>query len=202
MQASKVLLTIALAGAGTWAVYSQPANPELQAKALELLRQTISQQGQPGAQAAPAQPAPAPARPAAAKPAQATPAALAPAQPAPASLAPASAEQQQKALELLRQKMAEEAPAAGSASRAKPAKPATGAKAAAEGQPTTPAQPNLSAVTPAAASPGGNAPAVAAPPSLSASKQQRLNELLDKYRADQLNPTQYHEQRAKILAEP
>jgi hypothetical protein len=36
---------------------------------------------------------------------------------------------------------------------------------------------------------------------LSAEKQQQLNELLQKYRADQITPEQYHAERAKILAE-
>jgi hypothetical protein len=33
-------------------------------------------------------------------------------------------------------------------------------------------------------------------------KQQRLDDLLTQYKADQITPQQYHEQRAKILAEP
>jgi len=37
---------------------------------------------------------------------------------------------------------------------------------------------------------------------LSADKQQRLAELLQKYKADQITPEQYHTERAKILAEP
>ena len=40
------------------------------------------------------------------------------------------------------------------------------------------------------------------PPAVSATKQQRLDELLLKYRTDQITPEEYHEQRAKILAEP
>jgi hypothetical protein len=40
------------------------------------------------------------------------------------------------------------------------------------------------------------------PPSISAEKQQRMDELLRKYRADQITPEEYHQQRAKILAEP
>jgi hypothetical protein len=46
-------------------------------------------------------------------------------------------------------------------------------------------------------------PALQGPPSpLSADKQARLAELLRKYQADQVTPSQYHEARAKILAEP
>jgi hypothetical protein len=43
------------------------------------------------------------------------------------------------------------------------------------------------------------------PPAMSATmtaKDQRLEALLQQYRADQITPQQYHEQRAKILAEP
>ena len=45
-------------------------------------------------------------------------------------------------------------------------------------------------------------PLAAPPPSVSADKDQRLQELLRKYRADQITPEEYHQQRAKILAEP
>lgn len=37
---------------------------------------------------------------------------------------------------------------------------------------------------------------------ISASKQARLGQLLDQYKADQITPEQYHQQRAAILAEP
>jgi hypothetical protein len=45
-----------------------------------------------------------------------------------------------------------------------------------------------------------------APPTTSAkvatTKDEKLAELLRKYKADELSPREYHEQRAKILAEP
>ena len=48
-----------------------------------------------------------------------------------------------------------------------------------------------------------NLPALQGPATgLSSTKEQKLNELLNQYRADQISPQQYHEQRAKILAEP
>jgi hypothetical protein len=49
-----------------------------------------------------------------------------------------------------------------------------------------------------------NTPAVkkAPPLPISAEKEQRLQELLKKYKADQLTPEQYQTERAKILAEP
>jgi hypothetical protein len=45
-------------------------------------------------------------------------------------------------------------------------------------------------------------PLPAPPPAVSASKEQRLKDLLQQYMTDQITPEQYHEQRAKILAEP
>jgi hypothetical protein len=43
---------------------------------------------------------------------------------------------------------------------------------------------------------------LAGPPlPISAEKEQRLTELLQKYKADQITPEQYHTERAKILAE-
>lgn len=53
------------------------------------------------------------------------------------------------------------------------------------------------------AAPVVNLPPLSGPPSsLSAAKQQKLDALLQQYRADQISPEQYHEQRAKILSEP
>ena len=46
------------------------------------------------------------------------------------------------------------------------------------------------------------APMTAPAVPFSGDKQQRLNELLKQYQADQITPAQYHEQRAKIIAEP
>ena len=55
---------------------------------------------------------------------------------------------------------------------------------------------------------GGNAEGVNFPPlegpplPISSEKQQRLSELLQRYRADQVTPEQYQAERAKILAGP
>jgi hypothetical protein len=73
--------------------------------------------------------------------------------------------------------------------------------------PSTTPRPTLSPAlkTPTAipTQPSLSLPQLAAPPSsLSAAKQQKLDELLQQYRADQLSPQQYHEQRAKVLSEP
>jgi cell wall-associated NlpC family hydrolase len=45
-------------------------------------------------------------------------------------------------------------------------------------------------------------PIEAPPLPISAEKQQALSDLLAKYKADEVTPEQYHEQRAKILAGP
>lgn len=51
--------------------------------------------------------------------------------------------------------------------------------------------------------PAPNLPPLAAPATgLSAAKQQKLDQLLQLYRADQITPQEYHDQRAKILAGP
>ena len=39
-------------------------------------------------------------------------------------------------------------------------------------------------------------------PAISADKEQRLQELLRKYKAEEISPEEYHQQRAKVLAEP
>lgn len=55
-----------------------------------------------------------------------------------------------------------------------------------------------SKATAAAATPKPEAPALPIP----ATKEQKLQQLLAKYKANQLTPQEYHEQRAAILAEP
>jgi hypothetical protein len=55
---------------------------------------------------------------------------------------------------------------------------------------------------PAVEAPGVLAPLFPPPMPISGSKEQRLRELLYRYTNDQINPEQYHQQRAKILAEP
>lgn len=55
---------------------------------------------------------------------------------------------------------------------------------------------------PAVEAPGVLAPLFPPPMPISGSKEQRLRELLYRYTNDQISPEQYHQQRAKILAEP
>jgi hypothetical protein len=70
-------------------------------------------------------------------------------------------------------------------------------------QPTKPGKPTTTKKSATPEMPIMSLPQLSGPPSsLSPAKQQKLNELLQQYRADQLTPEQYHEQRAKVLSEP
>jgi hypothetical protein len=125
---------------------------------------------------------------------------------APTALPTADSESIAKARETLRQKMKEldaqplaltNAPASAAAKPA-PAKPMPTA--------TKPeAKPAVEKVTkkPAAVKNAPVFPAIQGPPSpVSGDKQQRLAELLRKYKADELTPEEYHVQRTKIMSEP
>jgi hypothetical protein len=82
-----------------------------------------------------------------------------------------------------------------------PGVPATAAPTAA--QPT--AQPFAQPPTRKPATVKGSqpfAPIQGPAPAISADKEQRLAELLRKYKAEEITPEEYHQQRAKILAEP
>ena len=146
MQISKLSLIVSLAGAAAWQLHAQPASPELQDKAVELLRQTISQ-----SQSAPVA-APTPAAPAA---------------------------------------VSSETPAATATTKVKPAK-VTKSMSSASSKPAKVTAPTVPEVA---------APIVAQPAGPK-SKQERLADLLEAYRADRVSPTEYHAERAKILAEP
>jgi hypothetical protein len=69
-------------------------------------------------------------------------------------------------------------------------------------KPSAPAQPKVAPVVPSARPSAPPPEAVKAPATGSATKEARLAELLQKYKADQITPHEYHMQRAKILAEP
>src|SRR5690349_13102666 len=134
MQTLKLSLVLSLASATMIGVHGQPASPEAQEKAIELLRQTISEGGTSGSssgQTAPAMaerehPMPSKAMP---EHQHSTPSKDM-SNPPPA-VAPASPDQQQQALELLRQKMNEPAaamqPAQASTEKPKKAKPSKSA---------------------------------------------------------------------------
>lgn len=175
MDTSKLSLLLSLAGAAALQLHAQPASPEAQNRALELLRQTISQE-----------PSQTPTTPSAPQPVEVTPAPAMTAMPA----AAASADQQQQAIMLLRQTMAEQ-PHAAAPARPTGSSGAKSAKSKSSGSKTA-------TVSPA---PGSDSAAPLALP-LPMTKQQRLADILEQYRADQLTPAQYQAERAKILAEP
>jgi len=123
--------------------------------------------------------------------------------PAPAAQPPADSENIAKAREALREKM-KELEAKPSVSTNTPAAKQTGAKS----QPTVKKTEAKSAVEKASKKSAAVksapvfSPIQAPPPSISADKQQRLAELLRKYKAEDITPEEYHQQRAKIMSEP
>jgi hypothetical protein len=144
--------------------------------------------------------------------------------PAPVALPPGDSESIAKAREALRQKMKEleaQPPASTNAPASAAAKPAqTKPKATASPAPAV-AKPAEAKPKPTASKPEGKPtadtvqkkpaavkatpafpPIQAPPPAISADKQQRLVELLRKYKAEELTPEEYHLQRAKIMSEP
>ena len=105
-------------------------------------------------------------------------------------------------------------PAGGKTPPKAPAAPAASAKVAPSATPAAPAKPPTAAAPAPTAKPqpGDSAPQAkaraalqqqmgAAAPVLS-SKEQKLQDLLARYKADELTPQEYHEQRAAILAGP
>lgn len=189
MQFSKLSLVACLAGLASLPVLSQSTTPEQQ-KALELLNQTIAQDRQAGSKP----PTDAPVK----QPSQTL------AQPAPVLTQPASPQEEQRALELLRQKIQEEQSAANQApapnANAKP-KPARTSSTKKSSKPPGTAS---SSTTMQAAGSGSvtNTPAMPSPSAGPKTKQERLMELLQLYQADKISPAEYHDRRAKILAEP
>ena len=160
-----------------------PSDPDAIAKAREALRQKMNelQAGQPTpATQPPATPpsAPAPAVPAA-PPATASATAIQPPSTpeltAPPEADPAAIAKAREAMRLKMQAMGPEPMAANALVSTRPGKTQTGM----------------------------NFPAMSAPPlGISATKEQRLQQLLQQYRSDLISPEQYQAGRAKILAEP
>jgi hypothetical protein len=185
MRISKFLLVLLISGGAALSSYAQ-SDPEQQKKALDLLHQALAkEQAHPAkAQTKPA-PAPAPA-PIVAKP-MVSPAP----QPAPATYSgSAISATQQQALELLRKTIASESAAPTKSTH-------TAAQAKPISKPGKPAPKTTVAAAPAPVSSGS--PEVHTGPK---TKQDRLEEIGELYKADKMTPTEYHAQRAKILAEP
>jgi hypothetical protein len=69
-------------------------------------------------------------------------------------------------------------------------------------QPPPPISPNLPTVPPPIQPTSSENQLVAPPLPISADKQAQLEQLLSRYKADEITPAQYQEERTKILAQP
>ncbi|MCL5095927.1 MAG: hypothetical protein M1608_00025 [Candidatus Omnitrophica bacterium] len=65
-----------------------------------------------------------------------------------------------------------------------------------------PSTPKTGKPAPSVAQPSSAAPAAKGALTAAQSKEKRLADLLELYKADKITPHEYHQQRAKILAEP
>jgi hypothetical protein len=211
MQISKLSVAICATFVGVLPLVVHAADSEAQAKAREALEKAMSQPAPqtaptPSAPAKPQKPTPAPA-PAAAQPAaqpvSAAPAATTTSTPsvtmahAPAGM---SSEDTDRVRAALRQKMAEQ-----------PVPPPVVVKPV---SPTTPPPVAVKPVSPTTPPPGHKMTPPPGPPPvahtaiqapalpISATKEAQLQELLVRYKADQISPEDYHKERAKILAGP
>jgi hypothetical protein len=217
MQISKLVLAILLSNAGLTVISAQ-TTPAQQNRALEVLRQKIAEEKQKAPAPAPAVTNPGPTAPAKApEPKVEVPVVeekkeATPAKPAEESETPA----QKRALEAVRKALEQDK--ASRASSAKPSrspavvaspaaiaepkiisKPVTTAK---EKKPEVKKKPGTASVQKTEAAETTPAAPIAEIPAGPKTKQQRLAELLDNYNADKITPQQYHEERAKIVAEP
>ena len=205
MHISKFLAVICVSAIGSASLLAQRPDNDTQARARAQLREAMGElNGQPATNSMPAQPvkpvtvtptkpmpAPAPAQPAVTpapvvvqKPAMTTPT-----QPMPMGVKKPgglSPEAEMRAREALRQATAQADAQTPMPVMEPPSKA------------TRPGPKPVFAETTVAAP----APLTVPPPQLSGSKQQRLDQLLQQYKADQITSAQYHEQRAKVLAEP
>ena len=172
MQITKVFLTACCVGAVAGTLHAQSASPEAQRKALEVLRQTTGQ-GQTATH------------------------------PISTSVATVGSPQQQQAIQVLRQTIANEQAVSTSPSATvskaerKPAKASTSTSSK-ETTSTT----GGSTINPKPVQPSAATTAATSLPAGATTKQQRLADLLDQYKADKITPAEYHTQRAKILSEP
>lgn len=184
MHNPKPALVALLASLAVLQLDAQPASPELLDRAVQLLRQTIATEPAPSS-AAPSSvrvvPPPTPA---------VAPLPVAPTMP---QLPPATPAQQQAALELLRGRILEE-------QALKTSTPQTSASERSWRKKTPPKEPQTTVRPVAQEAPAPETTIIQ--PAVSQTKQQRLMELLERYKADQLTPAEYHAERAKILAEP
>jgi hypothetical protein len=219
MQISKLSVAICATFVGVLPLAVHAADSEAQAKAREALEKAMSQPATqttptPSAPVQPQQPAPAPAPAAApaavqpaAQPVPAAPAATTTSTPSVRMLnapSPMSPDDTDKVRAALRQKMAEQQnqPVA-VAVTPPPTKPVTPTQPK-PGTTVNPPPPHVVYVpSPPPTQPALAPTKVVAPPlPISATKEAQLQELLIRYKADQISPEDYHKERAKILAGP
>jgi len=225
MQISKTLLTCGAAALCLAAISARAVDTEADLRLREALRQKMAEVGPETDTPAKPVKAPKPPKPPKAPKAPKAPAPEVSVEPAPA-VAPVVVEP--VAAPVIVQPAPEPAPAVSAAAtdeerlreavRARLAAGETPATAAPEqphvttGSDLQPVVSSTTIVSPTPAAPAEPAPAVTpaptgpttivAPPSpLAGSKEQRLQALLQQYKADRITPQQYHEERAKILAE-
>lgn len=197
MHIPKLLAVVCMAALGASSLHAQKPDTDVQSKAREKLREAMAQlDAQQGA--APAAVTPIKTAVTAAPAATISPAVVTtPSVPAPSRSA---SDAEMKAREQMRQAAAQldaqqQTPKVSVAAPAALDKPKPVVKVKAEQKPAK-AEVSKTIVYPTVAAPP-IAPALAP-----ASKEQRLNELLRLYKADQITPADYHEQRARILGEP
>lgn len=199
MRDSKLLLIAILAVATAWQLCAQTASPELQRRALEVLRQAIAQQEAaqapqgtkvspaPGTKVSPAQPRP-PSTPA--QPGSTVVAPAAPKAPAREQVRTEPSTQGQGGWQPSTQVVPRVSSPRGAANAPAPSRPSGTTPARTESKPQVgQAQGPGTAVVPQA-SPGAG------------TRQQRLDELLKRYMADEITPAEYHAERRRILAGP
>jgi hypothetical protein len=203
MHISKFLAVICVSAIGSASLLAQRPDNDVQARARAQLREAMGElNGQPATNSMPAAAQPvkpvtvAPTKPMPAQPAVTPapvviqkPAMTTPAQPMPMAVKKPgglSPEAEMRAREALRQAEAQVAMQTPMAGMEPPTRAMRPGSTGVFKEPTIAAPANLTVP----------------PPQLSGSKQQRLDQLLQQYKSDQITSTQYHEQRAKVLAEP
>jgi len=199
MQVSKNFLTSGAAALGLMAFTTVAVNAATEEQLREALRQRLATES--GAQ--PVATTPAPAAPAASKPSVAPATKAAPVvTAAPPVVAPNTIVDDAttaRLREALRQSM--EAPTAASGASGAVSVPIVD-QAVAEAEARQKAGAKVQSTPATVATTGLNPQPLVAPASpIPAGKEQRLAELLTKYKADQITPHEYHRQRASILAE-
>ncbi|MHC1767779.1 MAG: hypothetical protein AB9869_26490 [Verrucomicrobiia bacterium] len=198
MRDSKLLVIAILAVATAWQLCAQTASPELQRQALEVLRQAVAQQEAAQAaqqtKAAPAQgtkvsstqarPPSTPAQPHSTVVAPAAPKAL------PPQVRPEPTHQGQEGWQPSTRVVPRVSSPRGAANAPAPSRPqATNPAGSDAKRQVGQAQGPGTAVVPQASSGAGT-------------KQQRLDELLKRYLADEITPAEYHAERRRIVGGP